>query len=136
MRRGLDYLESRNDLDHSRVAFIANSAGTYTGVILTALEKRYRSVLFTGTGIEPHSLSDIAAANRINFAPRISAPKLMLHGRYDEDTPLKSEAEPLFRLLREPKHLQLYDGGHTPPMNLWIPTVTRWLDETLGPVKQ
>jgi formylglycine-generating enzyme required for sulfatase activity/pimeloyl-ACP methyl ester carboxylesterase len=136
LRRGLDYLESRNDLDHSRVAFIANSAGTYTGVILTALEKRYRSVLFTGTGIEPHSLSDIAAANRINFAPRISAPKLMLHGRYDEDTPLKSEAEPLFRLLREPKHLQLYDGGHTPPMNLWIPTVTRWLDETLGPVRQ
>jgi DNA-binding winged helix-turn-helix (wHTH) protein len=34
---------------------------------------------------------------------RIAAPKMMLHGRYDEDTPFKSEAEPLFRLLREPK---------------------------------
>ncbi|PYQ31422.1 MAG: hypothetical protein DMF57_14785 [Acidobacteria bacterium] len=136
LRRGLDYIETRPDLDHERIAFMAPSAGTWTGVILTALEPRYRSVLFIGTGIRPRSISDAAAANRINFAPRIAPPKLMLHGRYDENMPLKSEAEPLFHLLREPKRLQTYDGGHVPPNNVYIPAVTKWLDETLGPVKQ
>ena len=41
----------------------------------------------------------IAAANPINFAPHIRAPKLMVQGRYDEDTPLRTAAEPLFKLL-------------------------------------
>jgi formylglycine-generating enzyme required for sulfatase activity/pimeloyl-ACP methyl ester carboxylesterase len=136
LRRGLDYIETRPDLDHARIAFMANSAGTWTGVILTSLETRYRSVLFVGTGIEPRSMTDAPAACRINFAPRIAAPKLMLHGRYDEDTPFKSEAEPLLRLLREPKRLQMYEGGHVPPNDVYIPAVTKWFDETLGAVKQ
>lgn len=94
------------------------------------------SVLFVGSGIEPSSISDAAAASKINFAPRIAGPKMMLHGRYDEDTPFKSHAEPLFRLMREPKRLQVYEGGHSPPINILIPATTKWLDETLGPVKQ
>jgi len=136
LRRGLDYIETRPDLDHERIAFMANSAGNWTGVILTALEPRYRSVLFVGTGIRPRSISDAAAANRINFAPRIAPPKLMLHGRYDENMPLKSEGEPLFRLLREPKRLQIYEGGHVPPTDVYVPAVKKWLDETLGAVNQ
>jgi len=135
-RRGLDYIETRPDLDHSRIGFMAPSAGSWTGLILTALETRYRSVLFIGTGLRPRSLSDAAAANKINFAPRISGPKLMLHGRWDENIPLKSEAEPLYRLLREPKRLQLYDGGHVPPSDVYVPATTKWLNETLGPVEQ
>jgi formylglycine-generating enzyme required for sulfatase activity len=136
LRRGLDYLESRQDLDHSRIAFIGPSAGSWAGVILTALEPRYRSVLFIGTGIEPNELTDAAAVNRINFAPRIAAPKLMLQGRYDEDTALKSVAEPLFRLLSEPKRLQVYEGSHSPAAEVFVPAVQKWLDETLGRVKQ
>ena len=57
-------------------------------------------------------------------------------GRYDEDTSLKSEAEPLFRILREPKRLQLYEGGHIAPQEILIPAIAKWLDETMGPVRQ
>jgi len=135
-RRGLDYLETRNDLAASRIGFMAQSAGTGTGLITTALDRRYRSVLLIGSGISPRSNSDAAAANRINFAPRIAAPKFMLHGRYDEDTPFTTYAEPLYRLLREPKRLKTYEGGHSPPMDVFIPTIRQWFDETLGPVEQ
>jgi serine/threonine protein kinase/formylglycine-generating enzyme required for sulfatase activity len=135
-RRGLDYLETRKDLDASRIGFMAQSAGTGTGLIVTALDPRYRSVLLIGSGISPRSISDAAASNRINFAPRITAPKFMLHGRYDEDTPFTTYAEPLYRMLREPKRLQVYDGGHMPPIDVFIPTIRRWFDETLGPVEQ
>ena len=136
MRRGLDYLETRKDLDPSRIGFMAQSAGGGTGLLLTALETRYRSLLFSGTGISPHGMADAAAVNRINFAPRIAGPKLMLHGLYDEDTPFNTQAQPLYRLLREPKHLKTYDGGHVPPIDVFIPTIRRWFDETLGPVEQ
>lgn len=136
MRRGVDYLETRQDLDRSRIALLGVSAGGGNGVHITALEDRYRSVVLGGTGINPREERSAAAANRINFAPRITAPKLMLHGRYDEDTPLKSHTEPMFRLLREPKRLELYEGGHIAPLEIAIPAITKWLDETMGPVKQ
>ena len=136
LRRGLDYLESRKDLDASRIAFMGPSAGSWAGVLLTGLESRYRSVLFIGTGINPTEATDIPPTNRIHFAPRIAAPKLMIQGLYDEDSPLKSAAEPLFRLFREPKRLFVYEGGHAPPPSILVPNATQWLDETLGPVEQ
>src|SRR5438552_1347314 len=135
-RRGLDYLETRRDLDASRIGFMAQSAGSGTGLIVTAIEPRYRSVLLIGSGIGPKSIGDAAAANRINFAPRIAALKLMLHGRYDEDTPFNQQAQPLYRLLREPKRLKTFEGGHVPPLDVFIPTLRQWFDETLGPVEQ
>jgi formylglycine-generating enzyme required for sulfatase activity len=136
LRRGLDYVQSRHDLDSSRIGFLGPSAGATAGVILTALETRYRSVMFIGTGIEPEEITDAPAASRINFAPRIAAPKLMLQGRYDEVAPLESTAKPMFRLLREPKRLEVFEGGHAAPLNVYVPTVTKWMDETLGPVAQ
>lgn len=81
-------------------------------------------------------MGTVAAANRINFAPRIAAPKMVLQGRYDETSPLESEAVPLFRLFKEPKRLQIYEGGHVPPLGVVVPAVQTWLDETLGTVKQ
>jgi pimeloyl-ACP methyl ester carboxylesterase len=76
----------------------------------------------------------IPEAAPVNFAPYIKGPKLMLHGRYDEGIRLKSGAEPLFRLLGEPKELKLFDSGHLPPMEQWVPIAKDWFDRTLGPV--
>lgn len=136
VRRGLDYLETRSDLDSSRVAFFGLSAGARIGLILAAIEGRYRSVFLGGSGVVKSDLQTIAGANPINFAPHIRPPKLMMLGRYDEDTPLKTQAEPLFKLLRGPKRLVLYDGPHVPPPEFLVPAMNNWLDETLGPVKR
>ena len=136
LRRGLDYLETRNDIDASRIGFLAPSAGARTGLILAAVENRYRSVFLMGAGVRKSYDQWIPEARPVNFAPHIRAPKLMLHGRYDENLSLKTEAEPLFKLLPEPKRLVLYDGGHVPPFELLVTTMNSWLDETLGPVRR
>lgn len=91
------------------------SAGARIGLILSAVENRYRAVFLMGAGVTKGDLPTIAEANPINFVPHLRGPKRMLHGRYDADTPLKTQAEPLFKLLRDPKRSVL--------------------DETLGPVK-
>jgi eukaryotic-like serine/threonine-protein kinase len=136
LRRGLDYLETRGDVDSTKLGFVATSAGTVEGLILAGVERRYRSILLHGSSVTPAEIGTTPAASRINFAPRISGAKLMLHGRYDESAPLETTGEPLYRLLREPKRLQVYEGGHAPPLDVWIPSVQSWLDETLGGMDQ
>ena len=103
-------------------------------MILTAVENRCRSIFMAAGGVRKASAQWLPETNPINFAPHISAPKLIMHGRYDEILTWKSEAEPLDKLLREPKRLVLYDAAHGPPFELFVTTLNGWLDETLGPV--
>lgn len=135
-RRGLDYLATRDDIDPKRIAFFGPSAGSSIGLILAAVENRYASIYLQGAGVVKSDLPTIADANPINFAPHIRVPKMMSHGKYDEDTPLKTQGEPLFKLLRAPKRMELYEGGHVPPTEFLVNTMNAWLDETLGPVRR
>ena len=135
LRQGIDYLASRNDLDLARLSFVAVSAGSWEGIVLAALEDRYRSVMLIGSGISSEEITDTPAANRINFAPRIRGPKLMLQGRYDDSAPLDSVARPLFDILSEPKRLEIFDGGHVPKSEIRVRMITGWLDETVGKVE-
>jgi hypothetical protein len=134
LRRALDYLETRSDIDPSRISYMAMSPGGFK-LMLPAIESRYRSILFTGASIEPEAPQQIPEANPINFVSRIRTPKLMMHGRYDEVDAFRTESEPLYKLLGEPKQLVLYDGGHIPDRELFVPAYLQWLDKTLGPVK-
>ena len=136
LRRGLDYLETRKDLDANRIGFFGPSSGARIGLILAAVENRYRSVFLMGAGVRKPYAEWIPEGRPQNFAAHIRAPKLMMHGRYDENLSLKTEAEPLFKLLPEPKRLVLYEGGHVPPLELLVTTLNSWLDETLGPVRR
>ena len=90
-------------------------------VDIAAIESRYRSVFFTGASIEPDAPQQIPEANPINFVSRIRAPKLMMHGRYDEVDAFRTESEPLFKLIGKPKDLILYEGGHIPDREIFVP---------------
>ncbi len=136
LRRGLDYLETRPDLDPARVAFFGPSAGAQIGLVLAAVEPRYRAVVMIGAGLPIGWVPVIAEANPINFASHIRAPKLIVQGRYDEDTALRTAAEPLFRLMVEPKRMVLYDGGHVPTNDVLMSATSGWLDEVMGSVRR
>lgn len=137
LRRGRDYLATRGaDVDNSRIAFFGPSAGAQLGLVSAAVEDRYRAVVVIGAGVGRRHENVIAAANPINFASHIRPPKLMLHGRYDEDTPLKTQGEPLYALRRAPKLMITYEGGHVPDEKLRFTTITAWLNETMGAVKK
>ncbi len=134
LRRGLDYLETRSDVDRTKIAALAPSAGSLLGMIVGAVEPRYRTFAFVGAGLPASYRPIVAAANPINFVPHIAVPKLIVQGRYDEDTPLRTAAEPFFALLPEPKKMVLYDGGHVPPLDVLMAAASGWLDETMGRV--
>jgi eukaryotic-like serine/threonine-protein kinase len=133
IRRGLDYLETRPDIDAQKIAFWNVSRGGF--VLVAAIEPRYRSVIFEGDGLPREWLTFLPEANPIFFAPHVRAPKLMLNGRYDEQWPFHSAIMPMYNLLREPKGLEVCDCGHVPPAEFSVPIINSWLDKTLGPVK-
>jgi serine/threonine protein kinase/formylglycine-generating enzyme required for sulfatase activity len=134
LRRGLDYLTARPDIDKDRIAAFAPSAGSVLGLVVGALETRYRAMVFIGAGLPGTYRAINATANPINFAANIRPPKLILQGRYDEDTPLRTATEPFFKLLSPPKQLMLYDGGHVPSIEVTMNSTRPWLDEHLGRV--
>ena len=134
LRRGIDYIETRDDLIKDKLAFLGISNGANVGLVLTAIETRYKTLVFESAGLEKDFRTRIAETSPIKFASQIKTQKLVINGRYDETFPYNTDAKPLFKLLREPKKIVLYDGGHIPTVEFFVPTVNNWLDETLGNV--
>ena len=136
LRRGLDYLATRQDIDSSRIGFFGPSAGGQIGLVLAAVEPRYKAVAFMGSGLPVAARQVFAAANPVNFAAHIKPPKLMMHGKYDEDTPLLTAGMPLYELLRQPKRIVLFDGGHSPTSEMMFQTIGPFFDEVMGKVRR
>jgi hypothetical protein len=136
--RSLDYLETRNDFDLTKVGFFGDSAGAAEGGHLPAIEKRIKTAILASGGLQIfiHFLPEV---NPFNFAPRVTIPVLMLNGRYDATFPLESAARPLFHFLGTPdkdKKLVIYEGGHGAfPRPEAVRECLDWLDKYLGPVR-
>ncbi len=106
----------------------AKTERTVSGAILHALSF---TVVPPPIRVEQKLIAADKMPERMAFVPG-----LMMHGRYDEIFSLETETEPLYKLLREPKRLVLYDGGHMPPFEFMVTTMNSWFDESLGPVKR
>lgn len=136
LRYGLDYLETRPDIDTGALAYIGLSFGAGSRLPLAAIDHRFATTILVGGGIDERLQPTLPEASNINFAPRIRGPKLLLNGQHDEEHPWATRGQPLWNLLSEPKRLVLVEGaGHLPPPEAFVPAVTGWLDEVLGPVR-
>jgi pimeloyl-ACP methyl ester carboxylesterase len=136
--RTLDYLDTRPDIDKSRIAYLGVSMGSADGVIVaTLLQNRLKTIVFLDGGYflqQPPPGIDQA-----DFVPRIKKPVLMVNGRYDYTFPLETSQEPLFRMLGTPaaekSHIVL-DTPHDVSQQraTLIREVLSWLDRYLGRV--
>ena len=136
--RSLDYLDTRKDIDTTKVAYFGFSAGGREGPMLASAEKRIRVMIVSSGGL-PFSY-DPPEVDAFNFLPHVTIPVLMLNGRYDQDFPLESSQLPYFRSLGTPaqdkKHV-VYEGGHGVfPHPDAVRESLNWLDKYLGPVQK
>ncbi len=139
--RSIDYLETREDIDHDRLAYYGMSWGAGLGAVIPAVEDRLRaSVLISGGVAVRYAGRDVAfrpEADPVHYLPRVRVPTLMINGRYDMLQPLEESIRPMFELLGTPpehKELLLFDTDHIPPRNEFIKGTLSWLDRYLGPV--
>lgn len=122
--RAIDYLETRDDIDVGKLAYLGLSFGA-AGAVLPLLE------------LEAATASYPPIADPVNYLSRVQIPVLMLNGRYDYFYWETSQKQ-LFDLLGTPaeqKHHITYDAGHAPlPRGQVLRAVVDWLDTYLGPV--
>ena len=135
VRRSIDYLETRPEIDRTRLAYLGVSAGTAYGVIYTALENRFKTIVVLDGGFFLGSVGP--GLDQVDFAPRIKVPVLMVNGRYDFTFSPARAQDPLFRMLGTPpadkKHV-VFNTPHdiSQEKSKLSAEVLAWLDKYLG----
>ena len=136
VRRTVDYLETRPDVDRSRIALYGLSLGAQLAPVFLATEPRLRTGVLLSGGFETWTIP--AEIDPVNFAGRVTQPVIMVNGRDDFDLPLETAQIPLFNALgtapAAKRHVVL-DGGHLPTRAQDVyKEILDWLDRYLGPV--
>jgi dienelactone hydrolase len=134
LRRSIDYLETRPDIDTKRLAYYGFSWGAMLGGVMPAIEPRLKTAVLLVAGLE--NQRGQPEVEPVNFLPHITVPVLMLNGRYDFYFPVETAQRPFFRLLGTPpqhKRLVISEGGHFVPRIQLIGETLKWLDRYLGP---
>jgi dienelactone hydrolase len=133
LKKCIDYLETRQDIDSDKLAFYGMSWGGVLGAIIPAVEERLKASILLGGGLGGRGRPE---AYGLNYVTRVKTPTLMLNGKYDGG--LEIGIKPMFDLLGTPeehKQLKLYETDHIPPRNEFIKETLNWLDRYLGAVK-
>jgi eukaryotic-like serine/threonine-protein kinase len=136
LRRSLDYLETRSDIDLQRLSFYGFSWGGCEGPITLALESRFKVAVLADGGCDPDKT--LPENDPINFAPNIKIPVLMINGRYDFVIPFETCQQPFFHLLGTPLADKTSGpAGFRPrnPFHAMVQGNLDWLDYYLGRVK-
>ena len=133
LRRGVDLLLARSDVDPQRLGFVGGSFGGFVGGVLSGVEKRIRAFALASV---PASINDatvetvvkaretippeqlrksfaiVDAVAAIHYASHAAPSALLFQsGTRDAGVPRES-AERLHRAASEPKTIMWYDAGH------------------------
>ena len=135
LRRSIDYLETREDIDSERLAYFGMSWGGNLGAIIPAVEERFVASVLVAGGLLGTGRPEVRDLNDVR---RVSTPTLILNGKYDVIFPAETSSQPMLDLLGTPaedKRLILYETDHIPPRTEYIKETLAWLDKYLGPVR-
>ena len=135
LRRSIDFIESRKELDCKSIAYVGFSWGASIGPVMMAVEDRIKTgvyVLGGMCGCDRHPAYDTA-----NFTRFVKAPVIMFNGRDDTIHTYESQRY-IFNTLatdaKDKKHV-LYPSGHHIPWEYkdeYQKTLLDWLDKYQG----
>ncbi len=137
--RSLDYLDTRPDIAHDRIAYLGVSMGSAEGVIYATLaQDRLATAIFLDGGYFLGKAPP--GGDQADFAPRMKKPVLMVNGRYDFTFSYEKSQLPFFRMLGTPDSSKRHVVLETPHDVLalrpaLVSTVLGWLDRYLGAVR-
>ncbi|MGI4791743.1 MAG: alpha/beta hydrolase [Janthinobacterium lividum] len=160
VRRGLDYLATRGEIDSKRIGLVGVSLGAIIGTVVSGVDTRIKAtVLVSGGGdwglilktlsahnatVSGHSTSAfkninwaslsvlLAPEDPLTFAPHIAPrPLLMLGGRKDTTIVPQAQQE-LFDATNDPKQIVWYPQyGHVPPPEVVYPAMQKFFGKKL-----
>ncbi len=133
VRRAVDVLQSRAEVDSSRIAYYGVSWGGRLGGLMPAIEPRFKAVVLIVAGYRMQRARP--EVDPFNFVPHITQPVLLIGARYDDYFPVESSQRPFFNQLGTPadrKKWIVVEGGHFAPRTAVIGPALDWFDRYLG----
>ena len=133
LRRGIDYLESRPDIDPDRIAIFGGSLGGWIGSILAALEPRIKTAVLSVPATESATAQTPPGRiiNASNFFPRYKDLSLLME-LAKNDVPLRNaRAKEFFDLVKVKKEMVEYDESHFLDPQKYNQEILEWLKENL-----
>lgn len=137
LRRGVDLLLSRSDVDGKRLGFIGHSYGAHTGAILAGVEKRIKAFVimagspsltdFLRTSTIPaivetrntltkeqqeNYFSTLAFVDPINYIGHVAPSALFMQFGKKDSYPTVEQGTLYSKAASEPKIVKTYDAGH------------------------
>jgi dienelactone hydrolase len=132
--RSIDYLETRTDIDRTRIGYLGVSFGAALGVNFAAVEDRIKTVIMLDGGF--YNEKPLPGTDQADFAPHMKAPALLVAGRFDW---IYLGKDALVRMLGAPaadKKAVILDTAHdvSEQRAELVREVLAWLDKYLGKV--
>jgi dienelactone hydrolase len=129
MRRGIDLLVSRPDVDPSRLGYVGFSWGGSLGAVLSAVERRVHS--FVLMSLVPHLSTDmrelgeeqgagdlsayedaLEPIDAVNYLPHAAPSALFLQAGQEDTRPSPEDTQEAFAAASSPKRLEMYPTEH------------------------
>ena len=158
LRRAVDYLETRPEIDKEKIGYVGGSMGGILGAIFIGVEPRIKAAALLVAGgnmslmirkSKHHTMPAIRRyleterisyeeiqrfldpVDPINFIDKFSPRPVVFHlGKYDEIVPAEA-GEQLYEKAKEPKKVYWYDSGHSLPLDLVLARVLDFMDKEL-----
>jgi predicted esterase len=132
-RRTIDYLETRADIDASRIGLIGYSLGGIQAFPLTALETRIKVAVTCVTSVTnlDQNGGDPVYAPR-NFVRGLGGRSFLMHMGRNDPTCTVEDAKRIFDMIPgSSKELVFYDSGHRLPVE-YVTKAAQWLRNGLN----
>ena len=134
MKRSIDVIESRSDLDVSNLLYFGVIWGGEMANIMIPIEPRIKRAVLLVAGLEfEEAKPEVEAAS---YTPFIKVPILMLNGKYDYFFPSETSQKPMFELIgtnKNDKYWYLHESSHTVPLDEFTKKVKIFLDKYSKP---
>lgn len=158
LRRAVDYLETRDDIDMDRIGYVGGSMGGIFGGIFIGVEPRIKAAALIVAGgnmslmvrksqhpaippireyLEREGITYeelqrfMDPIDPLNFIRNFSPRPVVFHlGRFDDIVPAEA-GEQLYRAAGEPKRVYWYNAGHSLPLDLVLARILDFMDQEL-----
>ncbi len=155
--RGIDYLETRDDIDSSRIAFLGVSMGAITGAVACGIDKRIKVIALADGGANlsvilsegqkmmgnesqkilseieskgytlEKAIEMITPFDPINYTKEFAPRPTILINGRYDEIIPFSAIEELHKAVPEPKKIIIYESGHLLPLNSALYEVYKWM---------
>ncbi len=143
LRRAVDFLETRSEIDQERIGYFGISLGGVIGTVFCGVDDRIKvpvialaggglNLIFKFDALSTETANYVSIIDPINFVEKISPrPLLMLNAEKDEVIPPFS-TKLLYDKAKEPKRIVWYPTKHRQvPQDVVFPEAIRWFNEHL-----